>query len=249
MARDRKGLIFSAADIFVRRCTSTFNLHVQRAGTKGHSSGSKCSMRCVLLWNVLQLADAETRLFVLSAAAAPDLVVHRHSQSCVYEQKAARKWNQQCFAHNNANYVFAVRMFKQQAGLQICDPLMWRCMCMLNYFTAVLMLLAAAKCWMNSARQPCVSWTSSSPRWSWTDIILHTWIHFNVELSDINFHIMNFRVAHRQVSNLAMSKHSSLYCSFTRPFASATGRDFLQCCAKFAVCWFQTAIHLRMVVK
>lgn len=58
---------------------------------KGHSSWSKCSTRCVLLWNVLHLADAETRLFVvLSGAAAPDLV-HRGSQSCVYEQKAARK--------------------------------------------------------------------------------------------------------------------------------------------------------------
>lgn len=91
MARDRKGLIFSAADIFVRRSTSTFNLHVQRAGAKGHSYGSIGSMRCVLLWTVLQLADAETRLFVvLSAAAAPDLV-HRDSRSCVYEQKAARK--------------------------------------------------------------------------------------------------------------------------------------------------------------
>lgn len=143
--RGRKGLIFSAADIFVRRWTSTFNLHVQRAGTKGHGYGSERSMRCVLLWDVLQLADAGTRLLCC--------VEHRRcSRSSAQRGSELRLRTGGCteikstmFARNSANYAFAVIMFKQHARWQICVAQVWRVMRVWMYFAAVLMLLATAK--------------------------------------------------------------------------------------------------------
>lgn len=83
-------------------------------------------MRCVLLFNLLQLADAETRLFVVFSGAPASDLLHRVRQSCVYEQEAARKLTQQCLHTITmvlTNDVVAVRIFKQQAGWQICAPL------------------------------------------------------------------------------------------------------------------------------
>lgn len=99
MARDRKGLIFSAADIFVRRCTSTFHFHVQRAGAPGHSSVFECSMRCVLLFNFLQLAAAaQTRLFVVFSGA-PDLA-HSHTELRL-RTGGCTEMNSTVFAHSD----------------------------------------------------------------------------------------------------------------------------------------------------
>lgn len=67
---DRKGLIFSAADIFVR---STFNLHVQRAGLLSATAAAGPVVACDVCSSgpCLQLRlMLRLRLFVAAAAAA-----------------------------------------------------------------------------------------------------------------------------------------------------------------------------------